>query len=135
MSKRILLDGGRAAQRSVQSVSGGKTSFSLAGMAQRLSESRWPAPLLLCAILIAAAIGVRSLITSYGTEERKYTHEVFPVVSARRGFTEPLETENRVRKLNGRPLIDVPRERRHPTAEDKAKLSTLEQSLHPSADP
>lgn len=61
--------------------------------------------------------------------EARFQSEVFPIVSASRGFDAPLQKENRIRAHDGRSLLAMPRDRHQIAADSYRGLAELQQRI------
>ena len=84
---------------------------------------------------IAVVVGIYTLFSLPGRADQTFKHEVFPVTSARRGYLEPLQAENRARKRDGQPLLPAVRGRRHISNEDRENLAALQEKLRAAGSP
>ena len=124
MAQRITIGGGQTGNNG----SSKRTNvFTESGAIRRMYVS-----ITFCGLAILIAFAVRYLWSLPGQADRRYEHEIFPVTSARHGFTEPLETENRSRKQQGQPPLAMPRDRHRISTEDKAELEALQNKLRSS---
>ncbi len=65
-----------------------------------------------------------------GQKDEIYKHEILPLLAAKRGDTEALDAENKLRKEHGQLLLEVPHDRNQIADDNKQKLQDLQQKLN-----
>lgn len=84
------------------------------------------------AILGLVAAGFYAYNGGWKTDAQKdeqFKHEIMPIMQAKRGMTEALDRENQIRKQNGQPLLELPKNRHETADAQRQKLMELQQKL------
>jgi hypothetical protein len=83
-------------------------------------------------VLVVGAGGYYAINGGWQTaaqQDEAYKHELLPIVAAKHGNPEALEAENRLRSREGRPALQIPKDKKQTSPNDPAKLADLQRRM------
>jgi flagellar basal body-associated protein FliL len=94
-----------------------------------------PVLIIVAVVLLVVALGAGAFYVYNGgwktaaQQDEEYKHHYLPLMAAKHGDMGPLEAENKLRKEQGQPLLELPKEHRQSAADVRQKLQALQQQL------
>ncbi len=113
----------------------GSPASRTSGAKQALKREAPPTMIIAAVVVLVIALGAAAFYVynggweTQGKKEWRFQHEIGPILNAKRGMMGTLERENALRKLNGEPLLQVPKDRHENMAEQRQKLLDLQNKL------